>query len=214
MKPTKLLAAILIACLPFMQPAHADWYAGIDVGAARSDASIDEHFFFDDTTDRASGSTTGFRLRGGYQFGRFFALELAYVNFGQFENHFDPNDCPGGAPGPCAVDIRTSIDGIVGTLVGIVPIGEHWYFDARLGYGTIKIKARALGATEIDASSNNTAGAHYGIGAGYRFNDHWEVLLDYSEYDQLDFGLTLAGDFGVYDLGETSVTSFGVSYRW
>jgi opacity protein-like surface antigen len=214
MNLTKLLAMAVLVCLPFAQPAHADWYAGLDVGAARSDSNIDEHFLIGDSTDRASSSTTGFRLRGGYQFGRFFALELAYVDFGQSTNHFDPNDCPAGAPGPCPVDVRTSINGIVGTLVGIVPIGEHWYFDARLGYGTLKIKADASGTTDLDGRNDDAPGAHYGIGAGYRFNENWEVLLDYSEYDQLDFGLTLAGDFGVYDLGETSVTSFGVSYHW
>ena len=214
MNLTKLLATTLLVCLPAIACAQSGWYAGLDVGAARTDANIDEHFLLGDTTDRASGSTTGIRLRAGYQFGRFFALEAAYVDFGQFENHFDPNDCPAGAPGPCPVDVRTSINGFVGTLVGILPIGDHWYLDARLGFGTVKIKAKAVGSTDLEASSSNTTGAHYGIGGGYRFNDHWEVLLDYSEYDQLDFGLTLGGEFGVYDLGETSVTSLGVSYRW
>ena len=211
MKPTKLLAALALI-LPAM--AHGQgWYAGLDVGAARSDSRIDEYPFFGDATDSASGSTTAFRLRGGYQFGRFFALELAYVDFGQFKNHFEPDDCPSGAPGPCPVDVRTSIDGIVGTLVGILPIGDHWHLDARLGYGKIKGDTQDLGATGLDGSSNND-GFHYGIGAGYRFNDHWEVMLDFSEYNQQDFGLTLSGAFGAYNLGETSVTSFGVSYRW
>jgi hypothetical protein len=55
---------------------------------------------------------------------------------------------------------------------------------------------------------------NYGIGAGYRFNEHWEVMLDYSGFEQMDFGLTLGGAFGVYDLGETTLTSLGVNYRW
>lgn len=211
MKPTKLLAAMLILCLPVMVQAQG-WYAGVDVGAARSDATIDEYLFLGATTDRASGSTTGFRLRGGYQFGRFFALELAYVDFGQFDNHFDPNNCPNGAPGPCPFDVRTSINGIVGTVAGILPIGDHWYLDARVGYGKMEVETQQLGGG-LDGNNENPV-FHYGIGGGYRFNDHWEVLLDFSEYNQEDFGLTIGGAFGVYDLGETSVTSLGVKYRW
>jgi opacity protein-like surface antigen len=211
MRTIKLLAALALA-LPGMAQAQG-WYAGLDVGAARSDAKISEYVLFGETTARASGDTTGFRLRGGYQFGRFFALELAYVNFGQYDSHFDPNDCPNGAPGPCPFDVRTSLDGVVGTLVGILPIGEHWYLDARAGYGKINVDTDTQGAVRLDDSGSNDA-FHYGIGGGYRFNDNWEVLLDYSEYNQEDFGLTLGGAFGAYDLGETSVTSFGFSYRW
>ena len=98
MKAIKLLVTMLVA-LPAMAQAQSGWYAGFDVGSARSDTEIDEHVLFGDTTARGSGSTTGMRLHAGYQFGRFFALDLAYVDFGQFENHFDPDDCPNGAPG-------------------------------------------------------------------------------------------------------------------
>ena len=70
-----------------------------------------------------------------------------------------------------------------------------------------------LSMTRFSASDDNDA-FHYGIGGGYRFNEHWEILLAYSEYNQEDLGATLSGDSGSYNLGETSVTSLGVSYRW
>jgi OOP family OmpA-OmpF porin len=213
MKTTKLLALGLLACVPALAHAQGGWYAGLDVGAARSDVEIDEHAFFGDVTDRGSGSTTGFRLHGGYQFGRFFALDFGYVDFGQFENHFDPDDCPNGAPGPCPVDTRTSIDGFVGSFVGILPLGEHWFLDARIGFARIKVDTSAFGAIDVDDSSTND-GFNYGIGGGYRFNEHWEAVFDYSGYDQFDLGLTLSGAFGVYNLGETTMTSLGVNYRW
>jgi len=212
MKPTKLLAALALI-LPAM--AHGQgFYAGLDVGEARSDARIDEHDFLGATTARSSGSTTGFRLRGGYQFGRFFAIEVAYVDFGETESHFDPDDCPNGAPGPCPFDVRTSISGLVGTLMGVLPIGEHWYLDARVGWGKVDVDVHEIGGSGLDANIENPA-FHYGIGGGYRFNEHWGVVLDYSEYNQEEFLFgSLEGDFGSYNLGETSVTSLGVSYRW
>lgn len=213
MNVIKLLATALLGCLPALTQAQGGVYAGIDVGAARSDVTIEEYVFFGATTDRASGSTTGFRLRGGYQFGRFFALEAGYVDFGQFENHFDPDDCPNGAPGPCPLEARTSVSGIFGGAVGILPLGERWLLTARLGYVRMKIDTQEIGATGLDGSTDSD-GLHYGIAAGYRFNDHWTALLDYSGYDQADFGLTLDGSFGAYDLGETTMTSLGVNYRW
>ena len=212
MKAIKLLAATLIAAFPVMGQAKG-WYAGLDVGSARTDVEIDEYFFLGATTARASGSTTGYRLHTGYQFGRFFALDIAYVDFGQFENHFDPDDCPFGAPGPCPVDVRTSVSGFIGSFVGILPLGEHWLLDARLGYGQMKIEADDISGDAIDGSSN-TAGFHYGLGAGYRFDEHWELRLDYGGYDQEDIGLALSGDFGSYNLGETTLTSLGVKYTW
>lgn len=214
MNRCRLLAATLLVSLSCVGPADAGWYAGFDAGNARSDATTAETPVLTATTARTSGSTTGFRLRGGYQFGRFFALEAAYVNFGDTESHFDPVDCRNGAPGSCPLDVRTSLDGIVGTAMAILPIGDHWFLDARLGWGKFEVETQSLGATVDIGGDNENGGFHYGLGGGYRFNDHWEVMLDYSEYNQQDRGQTLSGDFGYYNLGETSVTSLGISYRW
>jgi len=212
MKTRTHLLATLALVLPVMAQAGS-WYAGLDVGNATSDAKIDEHIFLGDTTARASDSAAGWRVRGGYQLGRFFALEVAYVDFGELEYHLDPDDCPNGAPGPCPFNVRTSISGFVGTLRGILPIGDHWFLDARLGYGQLRSDANQIGGAAIESSRDNGA-FHYGIGGGYRFNEHWEILLDYSEYNQEDLGNTLSGASGSYNLGETSVTSLGFGYRW
>jgi hypothetical protein len=45
-------------------------------------------------------------------------------------------------------------------------------------------------------------------------NEHWELLLDYTQHEQLDFGVTFAGSLGFYDFGDTRLTSPGVNYRW
>jgi hypothetical protein len=211
MKMIKLLVTLALV-LPVM--AHAGtWYAGLDVGSARSDAKVTEYGLFGPATDRGNDTTTGWRVRGGYQFSRFFALELAFVDFGEVNYHFDPDDCPFGAPGPCPFNVRSSTNGFVGTMRGILPIGEHWFLDARLGFAAMHVNADEVGGANIDASSDNEA-VHYGIGGGYRLDEHWEILLDYSAYEQEDFGSTLSGDSGAYNLGETTVTSLGVTYRW
>lgn len=211
MKMTKLMGTLALV-LPVMSHAGT-WYAGLDVGSAKADAKITEYGLFGATTDRGSDTATGWRLRGGYQFGRFFALEIAYVDLGEVDYHFDPDDCPFGAPGPCPFNVRSSTSGFVGTIRGILPIGDRWFLDARVGYGDMHVDANEIGGTGIKASRNNKS-VHYGIGGGYRFNEHWEVVLDYSAYEQEDFGDSLSGDAGSYNLGETTVTSLGVGYRW
>jgi OmpA-OmpF porin, OOP family len=211
MRMTKLLATLALV-LPVMSHA-GEWYAGLDLGSARSDGKVNEYGFFGATTAQGTDSTTSWRVRGGYQFGRFFALELAYVDLGEVEYHFEPDNCPNGASGPCPFNVRSSSTGFVGTLRGMVPIGDRWFLDARLGYGKMDVDADQVGSAATNVSNENAA-FHYGIGGGFRFNEHWEILLDYSEYNQEDWGDTLTGTSGAYDLGEASVTSLGIGYRW
>ena len=45
----------------------------------------------------------------------------------------------------------------------------------------MKVDVDEIGGAATNASSDNDT-FHYGIGGGYRFNEHWEILLDFSEY--------------------------------
>ena len=77
MKVTKLVATLALL-LPVM--AHAGgWYAGLDAGSASSDATVNEYGFLGDTTAQGNDTTTGWRLRGGYQFGRFLCKTPAFM---------------------------------------------------------------------------------------------------------------------------------------
>jgi len=211
MRTNKLLATLALL-LPVM--AHAGgWYAGFDVGSARSEAKIDEHFFLNDTTARDSDNSTGWRVRGGYQFGRFFAIEAAYFDVGTVDYQFDPDDCPAGAPGPCPFNVRTSMNGYVGTLRGILPFAGHWFVDARVGFGKMYVDADQIGGSSLGASTSNNL-FHYGIGGGYGFNKNWEIVLDFSGYTPEDYGSTLSSTSGEYNLSKTEVISVGVSYHW
>ena len=56
----------------------------------------------------------------------------------------------------------------------------------------------------------------FSLGAGLKLDEHWQFLLDYSSYEQLDFGLgaNLSGEFGSYDVGDTTLISIGINYHW
>ena len=212
MKKTKLLAALALI-VPAM--AHGQgFYAGLDVGEARSDAKIAKHVLRRHHRPLRAAAAPAFGCAAVSRFGRFFALEAAYVDFGEIESHFDPDDCPSGAPGP----VRSTC------ALPAVESSSRWWAFCRSANTGISMRAWAGARSTSNAMrsvglaskpKNENTAFNYGIGAGYRFNEHWGVAARLQRVQP--GGLlehTLDGDFGVYNLGETSVTSLGVSYRW
>jgi OOP family OmpA-OmpF porin len=211
----KLPGAVLlagIACLPQSAIARG-WYAGLDAGLSEADAEISEAFIGAPVTDDADASSSGIRVRFGYQFARFFAAEIGYADFGDFDYDFEPDTCPVGGPEPCPFSATTSISGIMINAVGTLPLGDRWTLNGRAGWSRMRVKNRELGTSGIDDSTRKD-GFQVGIGVGYRVNEHWELLLDYTKFEQLDLGLNLGGAFGYYDFGDTRLTSLGLNYRW
>jgi OOP family OmpA-OmpF porin len=209
-----LLAAALSACLPVAAHANPGWYVGFDAGKTQADAEIKDFLLFGDVTAEDSGSSTGFQLRGGYQFGRFFALELGVVDLGDFEHSFELERCPGSAD-PCSVSATTAFRGFTLSMVGILPLGEHWSINARAGMSEMRATSRQLNGGDR-SDSTNEAGVHFGIGVGFKMDEHWQFLLNHSTIEALDFGLGVntSGAFGVYDVGDTTLTSIGINYHW
>lgn len=205
-----LLAAV--AGLPQIARAQDGWYAGLDFGQSGADAEITE-FVVGNPAAQDEGSDTGFRVRGGYQFSRYFAAEAGYVDFGDFEFDFDPAFCPIGVPEPCPFSTRTSIDGFFANLIGRLPIGDRWALYAHLGWFRLSVKTGELGAGGID-ETGDMDGLQSGLSVGYHLADHWELLLDYSKFEQFDLGLGLGGGVGVFSFGDTQLTSLGINYHW
>jgi len=215
MNPTKLLAVALlagIAGLPQIVRAQNGWYAGLDVGKSEADASITE-FVVGNPAAQDEGSDTGFRLRFGYQFSRYLSAEAGYVDFGDFEFDFDPQFCPIGVPEPCPFSTRTSISGFVTNVIGRLPLGSSWTIYARLGWFRLRVDTGEVGPGGINATGDMD-GLHSAIGVGYHLTDHWELLLDYSKFEEFDLGLTVGGALGAFSFGDTRLTSLGVNYRW
>jgi OmpA-OmpF porin, OOP family len=215
MNRSKLMAAALLACLPVVAGASPGWYVGIDAGKTQADAEIKDFLFLGDSSDEDTASSTGFQLRGGYQFGRFFALELGVIDLGDFEYSFDPDDCPFGTGDSCELSVSTAIRGFTLSMVGILPLGDHWSLRARVGMSQMHTTSRQLndgGSSE----STDESGLQVSVGAGYKIDEHWEFLLNHTRIDALDFGFGVnsSGAFGVYDVGDTSMTSIGVNYHW
>jgi OmpA-OmpF porin, OOP family len=209
----KLPGLVLLASLACLsQSALArGWYAGLDVGLSEADAEIPEFFVGAPGTDDADASSTGIRVRFGYQFARYIAAEIGYADFGDFDYEFEPATCPG--PNPCRFNATTSISGIMINAVGTLPLGDRWTLNGRAGWAQVRVKNSELDTSGV-GDSTRKGGFQVGIGVGYRVNEHWELLLDYTKYENFDVGLPLGGPIGYYDFGDARLTSLGVNYRW
>ncbi len=70
-----------------------------------------------------------------------------------------------------------------------------------------------VASTHRHYSDTNVA-VLYGAGLSYELSSHTTLSVDWAQFDQVDLGLTLGGSAGVYDLGSSSLTSLGISYRF
>jgi OOP family OmpA-OmpF porin len=199
MRPIKLLGVVLLAGAAILaQPVNArgSWFAGLDAGLSEADAENSQFNTGDVDIADADASSTGVRVRFGYRFSRYVAVEVGYADFGDFEYEFEPSR-----------RATTSLRGFFGNVVGTLPLGRRWSINGRVGLFRMRVKNSELGGTD---ESKTKDGLQVGIGAGFRVNDHWELLLDYTKHEQLYFGPSL----GDYDFGDTRLTSLGVNYRW
>ena len=87
---------------------------------------------------------------------------------------------------------------------------------------------RALGMSEMQANSRQVNGGdldrQHARGRactsasawGSRSTTHWQFQLSHSTIEALEFGfgLNVGSSIGVYDMGDTTLTSIGVNYHW
>lgn len=200
----------LVGVLAMTAPAAAQdrgFYLGIGAGQARVD--VETGSFDDDirglgfATSSTSADETDFawKLFGGYQFNRHFALELGRADLGEFGFHTDTTGPAGRLGGEIKAD-AWFLDG-----VGMVPLNDRfsllgrvgitrWDLDLR-GRGTINGAPLSVGADD------DGVGWKLGLGAEYSFNRQFSARLEWERYndvgdkdnpgkDDVDvFGLTL-----------------------
>lgn len=212
------IVAISSAAVAAPPAAPHRFYVGLDVGRSTSDGEISNQFF-GQTVRQPAGDSTGARLRFGYQFTRYVAMEGGYVDFGEFSVHDIPYTCStgGGGATSCTYDVRSKTRGVFMDVVGSWPFAGRWTLNGRLG--AIRAESRTserdpnLPASSRRYSDTN-AGLMYGVGLAYSFNPRADAELSWSEFDQLGLGLDIGGGAAVFDLGSSKLLSLGVRYRF
>lgn len=217
-RPVLLILATLFAIPAFAQDAPTTkWYVSADIGAAKQGIS---EFTFGRPVAPQDRKSSAFRVRGGYQFVRFFALEASYVNLGSYSTRVDM-DCSPAPQVQCIPDFRTEMDmqafGLFG--VGILPIGDRLAFRATVGFS-----AREKHTHQIpDGAQDYTRNSHavlpgWGVGAGFAVTKKLDVYAEWNKYEGEGGGHPFpTGEMsspGKIAEGDIAVFSMGVRWRF
>ncbi len=174
--------AVLVAVAgPFAMADDSGWYVGANAGQSRARIG-DERIVGDllgaglDTTSIHDYDThLGYKLFGGYQFGRYFALEGGYFDLGKFG--FTADTLPAGA-----LRGNIKLKGANLDALGILPFTEKFTAFARFGvdYAYAKDDFAATGAVEVPDPERSRHAANYKFGAGlqYDFTRHLRLRAE------------------------------------
>lgn len=186
----------------------AGWYLGGNIGQSRShinngriaDSVLDDGFIVRSITD--DDRDTGYKLFGGYQFNKNFALEGGYFNLGEFT--FSADTIPLGT-----LDGTIKLRGYNLDAVGLLPINEKLSAFGRIGitYAETKDSFNGSGAVILNdgSHSDRNTNAKIGLGLQYALNEHVDLRLEAERY-------RLDNSFGSKD--NIDFISVGAVYRF
>jgi OOP family OmpA-OmpF porin len=197
------LATLTVTSSPTAFADDSGWYAGFNAGESR--ASIDdaritagllgEGFATSSISD--DDSHLGFKIFGGYDFNRYFALEGGYFNLGRFG--FTANTLP---PGSLRGDIK--LQGANIDALGKLPLGEKFSLFARVGLNYAKAQDSFSGSgavSVIDPSPEKSSANHkFGVGAQYDFTRSVGMRIEAERY-RIDDAVGNKGDVDLFSVG-------------
>jgi OOP family OmpA-OmpF porin len=146
------------------------WYGGFNVG--QSESTIDNQRISGGLLEDGLSTTSihdderdiGFKLFGGYQINRYFALEGGYFNLGKFD--FKATTIP---IGTLNGDIR--LQGLNFDAVGILPITEKFSIFGRAGvdYAQARDTFRGSGAVTVINPNPRKSDSNFKFGGGLQY---------------------------------------------
>ena len=198
----------LVGCAVMNSPsAVADdsfWYGGINIGQSRTkidDARITAQLLgvsrptssvSDDNRD------TAYKLYGGYQFNKNFALEAGYFNLGEFG--FTATTVPAGT-----LSGKIKLQGLNLDAVGIMPITEKFSAFGRLGLQYAQAKDNFSSTGSVAALTNpnpSKEDTNYkaGLGVQYDFTQSIGMRVE-AERFRINDAVGNSGDINMYSVG-------------
>jgi OmpA-OmpF porin, OOP family len=203
-----VFVAMATSTSPSAMAEDLGWYGGANIG--RSAATIDDPRI---TSGLASGGlatssisdrdrSTGFKLYGGYQFHRNFALEGGYFDLGKFG--YTANTVPAGT-----LDGNIKLKGFNLDAVGILPFNERFSALGRVGLNYAKASDSFTGTGAVNVTNPNPSksGTNYKVGLGlqYAFTDALGLRAEVERYRVND---------AVGNKGHVDLFSVGLVYRF
>lgn len=217
MKRTGYALIVFVAGMAATTAAHAadhKFYIGLDVGQANFDSTE----IFDNPVRSSDDTSMTFTIKAGYRFNRYFALEGGYSDLGDYEATQAGLCLPVGPTPICGGEVRTrtSIDGVMVTAIGILPLTQHFELTASAGaiYREVDYDYR-ISANESRSLSDEGTVMKFGVGAGFPINERFELGLDVTTYREVGVGISSAsGEINTVNDGESTVVTLGARWRF
>lgn len=190
------------------QDATTGPYIGANVGTTRAKFNNDsinstlagQGFTVNSRTE--DNRSTGYKLFGGYQFNRNFAVEGGYFDLGRF--NYSLNTTPLGT-----FSADTRVRGLNLDLVGFLPLTEQFSVFGRAGaaYAQSRANFARTGALPLSNSptSRNDTNLKVGIGMQYAFTEALALRAELERYRVSD---------PVRNRGNIDMASIGLVYRF
>lgn len=151
------------------------FYLGAGVG--QFNVQIDDIDQTDNAIQRLDDDDRAWKAFAGWRFGRYVAVEGAYIDFGTADSRSDASGSSG--------DFRVKLSGFAPYVIGTVPLGPVELF-AKVGYYFYDVDLRVdiddPLAPDID-SSESDEDLLYGGGVGMTFLQRLNVRLEYERID-------------------------------
>jgi len=187
-------------------------YSSIDVAKSDWDAAaLDAFSSVGGTLNSTSLSKNGtaFGVTIGYDYLPNLGIELSYIDLGKAKGSADGTAPSAGGTVALHIDGTFKSHGPALALTGVLPFGQGWTADARVGvfYGdtAIDLTASSNGVSASASESKSTASFMGGVGVGYAFNPNWSVRLDYLYFNKV-------GDENTTGQADVNVVSLGLRY--
>jgi OOP family OmpA-OmpF porin len=202
------LLTLALMAAPFAMAQDAGWYGGANLG--QSNASIDDARISNDLLGSGLVTTSiddddrdrGFKLFGGYQVNKYFAVEAGYFDLGQFG--FVANTVPTGS-----LSGNIKIKGLNLDAVGTLPITEKFSAFGRLGVAYAHTDGSFVGTGAVNvlnpSPSARDTNLKVGLGVQYAFTEALSLRAEIERYRIND---------AVGNKGDVDLASIGLVYRF
>jgi OOP family OmpA-OmpF porin len=209
-KASGMLGLVALAAIasPFAAADDTGWYGGANIGQSR--AKIDDGRItrgllgggFATSSIADDDRDTGYKLFGGYQFNRNFALEGGYFDLGKFG--YTATTVPNGT-----LSGNIKVRGLNLDLVGILPITEKFSAFGRGGLNYAQARDSFAGTGSVNVSGPNPskrdANYKFGLGLQYAFTESLAMRAEAERYRIND---------AVGNKGDIDLISVGLVYRF
>ena len=196
-------AALGVIVSPMSFAADSGWYAGVNVG--QSKAKIDDPRIIggllgagiDTTAIKDDDRHFGYKLFGGYQFNKYFALEGGYFDLGKFG--FSATTVP-----PVGLTGNIKLNGVNLDAVATLPITARFAAFGRVGYQYAYAKDAFAGSGAVIVQdpkrSKYSANYKFGVGLQYAFTESFGVRAEAERY-RVDDAVGNKGDVDLFSVG-------------